>query len=537
MSASGDRGYGGEQNMGFYWGERGYFLIDGPSGAAGHAGNAAGFDGVAYNPATGHMVIYDNKAYARAGKVYDASAISTNLAKNLDSLIAKTHTLTDMPRQQDILRDLTSARAAVGNGSAWPKNVQIAVSNASGQSTGVGGKLEKAGVVFINYNAAPSPRPAPPRADAQRGTSASTGTAWEGPGGTPGFDDSKINGIAGAIKELWAVAEKMSMMIAAREALADIKAHENEIAELQAAYPMYHIWLTVSFTYSLGNGEQPKIYRYLAPVSIKVGGSAPKMQIGRVRDFHQNLLLPAVKSSVSEAKAAPASAPSGPAWMSTYATIKMHLEGDSTSWRAENPGRAHQYLNGCPMPDMLAICAELLKSAPQQFRLLENTVWNPYGIYNARNAAAIQAARVRTNSSGDKFADFKAACKELPVLPDDQQKAIQQFLAPPKADDGPSPLEKARALLPGTWDVWIGNKGEGWNGLFSFSANGQAAWASKDAPGSKTWGGWSINKSQVAWKYNAAGDIRTFVVGLPLVTTDAKGVILPSGQGWFSMSK
>src|SRR5690242_8724017 len=45
-----DRGHAGEQSMGFYWGERGYFLVEGPSGAGGHAANARGFDGVAFNP-------------------------------------------------------------------------------------------------------------------------------------------------------------------------------------------------------------------------------------------------------------------------------------------------------------------------------------------------------------------------------------------------------------------------------------------------------------------------------------------------------
>ena len=75
-----DRGFSGEQSMGFYWGERGYFIVDGPSGAGGHAANASGFDGVAFNPNTGHMVIYDNKAFARAGNVYSATAISDNLS-------------------------------------------------------------------------------------------------------------------------------------------------------------------------------------------------------------------------------------------------------------------------------------------------------------------------------------------------------------------------------------------------------------------------------------------------------------------------
>lgn len=129
-NASGDRGHAGEQSMGFYWGERGYFLIDGPSGGGGHAANAAGFDGVAFNPLTGHMVIYDNKAFARSGNVYSATAISENLAKNLDTMHARVSARPDIPQQSTILANLTAARAAVtpASGADWPKNVQLAVS-------------------------------------------------------------------------------------------------------------------------------------------------------------------------------------------------------------------------------------------------------------------------------------------------------------------------------------------------------------------------------------------------------------------------
>jgi hypothetical protein len=46
-----------------------------------------------------------------------------------------------------------------------------------------------------------------------------------------------------------------------------------------------------------------------------------------------------------------------------------------------------------------------------------------------------------------------------------------------------------------------------------------------------------VTKGQLSWKFKAAGDFRTFVVKLPLKRHDAKGTILPEGQGWFSMSK
>jgi hypothetical protein len=42
--------------------------------------------------------------------------------------------------------------------------------------------------------------------------------------------------------------------------------------------------------------------------------------------------------------------------------------------------------------------------------------------------------------------------------------------------------DEAKKLLVGTWDVWIGNKGQGWNGLFKFTAKGGASWAEKAAP-------------------------------------------------------
>jgi hypothetical protein len=180
-TGTGPRGHAGEQSMGFYWGERGYFLVEGPSGAGGHPANAPGFDGVAYNPSTGHLVIYDNKAFARGGNVYDASAISKNFARNLGTLIGRVQNLSDMPQQQQILNKLTAARASLDSPTPWPEDVQVAVSNASGQSSGVGGKLANGRISFIDYYAAPSPKPAP--AQPKGPSNASTGKAWQGPGG------------------------------------------------------------------------------------------------------------------------------------------------------------------------------------------------------------------------------------------------------------------------------------------------------------------------------------------------------------------
>jgi hypothetical protein len=75
MPPSHARGYAGEQSMGFFLGERGYFFVEGPSGAAGHGVTTSGFDGVAFNPSSGHLIIYDNKSFARAANVSTATAV------------------------------------------------------------------------------------------------------------------------------------------------------------------------------------------------------------------------------------------------------------------------------------------------------------------------------------------------------------------------------------------------------------------------------------------------------------------------------
>jgi hypothetical protein len=153
------RGYAGEQNMGFFLGERGYFFVEGPSGAGGHGITSAGFDGVAFNPETRQLIIYDNKSFARSGNVASASAIDPrrNLLQNLHGLICRVRNMSGLPNQSEIVDLLKRTRDAVDRGAAWPPSVQIAASNASGRSTGVSSRLGSLGVKFIDYYGAPRP--------------------------------------------------------------------------------------------------------------------------------------------------------------------------------------------------------------------------------------------------------------------------------------------------------------------------------------------------------------------------------------------
>lgn len=149
------KGYAGEQSMGFYFGERGYFIVEGPSGAGGHSITSHGFDGVAFNPETKDLIIYDNKAYKKLGSVGSASAIEKNLEQNMEELIervSKSSAGREMPHSGEILQQLRRALKAVKEGKGWPKSVRLAISNASGNSLKISKKLSGAGIKWINHN-------------------------------------------------------------------------------------------------------------------------------------------------------------------------------------------------------------------------------------------------------------------------------------------------------------------------------------------------------------------------------------------------
>ena len=153
-----DKGFFGEQGSGFYLGAQGYYFVDGPSGAGGHAANAGGFDGIAYNPKTGDLIIYDNKTYARAGNVASGTAIDpkVNLVQNLDALIAKVEKMSILPDQSAILAKLKATRASISAGTvAPPPGVRIAITNFGGRSGGVSGPLGGRGITFIDMSQSP----------------------------------------------------------------------------------------------------------------------------------------------------------------------------------------------------------------------------------------------------------------------------------------------------------------------------------------------------------------------------------------------
>jgi hypothetical protein len=156
MHAPHAKGYLGEQTAGFLLGQKGYVILDGPSGSGGHGITAPGLDGAAFNPKTDDLLIYDNKSLARSGNVGSASAITSNLPQNLDKLIQSlARARAALPSEEQKLLDravlrLRMARHSLGGVGAWPKNCRLAVTAEAGSSTGIGSSLAGRGVIFVD---------------------------------------------------------------------------------------------------------------------------------------------------------------------------------------------------------------------------------------------------------------------------------------------------------------------------------------------------------------------------------------------------
>ncbi|MBR0806730.1 hypothetical protein JQ636_24550 [Bradyrhizobium japonicum] len=154
-----DRGYAGEQTMGFWLGERGYVIVDGPSGAKGHAANEHGLDGLAYHPQIHEIILYDNKAFSASGTVATAKAQTIDptarLEASLRRQITRVQAITNMPGKATVLQGLQDTLTAVQQGKRWPGNVKVAISNAWGNKTGISRTLQSRGITFIDVNQAP----------------------------------------------------------------------------------------------------------------------------------------------------------------------------------------------------------------------------------------------------------------------------------------------------------------------------------------------------------------------------------------------
>lgn len=175
-------------------------------------------------------------------------------------------------------------------------------------------------------------------------------------------------------------------------------------------------------------------------------------------------------------------------------------------------------------------------------QLRETMVWETV-IYNKSewNAAGAKMARLSNDPDAWKKAKFEHVT-HIHIQWSDHQKDIDGFynalVEKLKGDaETLSGIESLNSVLPGRWELWIGDPGAGWHGLLKFNAGGGVTWAPFDKPAEEHPGDWLVKDKQLQFKFRTPGDIRTFVCNLPLTGADAPGTILPAGQGWFSMTR
>ena len=150
MSPAHAGGAMGEADTAFMIGKSGMEVVTGPAGPSGHGLTQCGFDCVAFRPSTEEVWIIDNKASGAARKIGDASAITENLAQNLERSIGEIKGIPDFPKKAIVLQKLEDSLTAVKAGKQLPSGVRLVVTNAGGYATGVGKKLAAKGVEFVD---------------------------------------------------------------------------------------------------------------------------------------------------------------------------------------------------------------------------------------------------------------------------------------------------------------------------------------------------------------------------------------------------
>jgi hypothetical protein len=156
----------GELDAAFYLGQRGFHIFLGPGGVGGHQLTAHGFDIVAFNPQTGELWIVDNKASGGTSTVQSASAITTNLAQNIERAIRDIQRQPASPHRQRVLDLLRASQRAIRSGGTLPRRVSLVVTNAGGYHSGVSARLRRLGIRFVDVTG-PSTR-STRRADVRR---------------------------------------------------------------------------------------------------------------------------------------------------------------------------------------------------------------------------------------------------------------------------------------------------------------------------------------------------------------------------------
>lgn len=286
----------------------------------------------------------------------------------------------------------------------------------------------------------------------------SLGKAWQGPGGTPGFNTSTITNIANAVELLQNYAQTWSMINEFAEAWADFLDHEDDVRREQQLGPEYPVYVRFSWIVHWENVPQmPKQWEYLGLEIKNGGGGKPYAQwAGNARSY----LMTIPQLVIGKPKPPPPQAPG--TWRDLFTTVMGALT--TTHTEGADPQRAARLLNGYAMYDVLPILSELLRINGPMFNKVEQALyWSGTNVGTERLQIAFTAVRLKPNGP-TAMTNFKVACPQAANLPKDQQENIAQFL------EGSKP---ALASPAGEWNVRVGGK---WHWIYKFDGYGNVSW-------------------------------------------------------------
>jgi hypothetical protein len=401
----------GEQDAGFLLGEAGYFVVEGPSGAGGHAANAPRPDGVAYNPQTRDMIIYDVKYYLRAKNVNVGK--STALVENLDptyfdGLIQAVRARPDIPEQQEIISRLQFCKAGLATRS-WPAHTRVAIVRTSGQAAGITSNLASKNVVFIDLNADPT---------VQRGKYLKS-TKRSPKGGTP----SGVPDIGGLIQGAHAfiktgLAEHWGTE-AVSNAIREYNSKEKDIHKLRRTNPGCGVRVVFYFQVQRGvNNDFPDYVEYIGlNYQTRPGGRA-------VPPYYQPLERARTVEYIIDFPSDPAAKRPEPGHANQLELIMQELsQPDYVA--------AYKRLNGCSMDDMLRVLDHVRRSGRFN-ELLDRFSSSAIGVYRERILVALTAVSFKGQFTGLKrLREDKSVGPTYQSLPSDQRAAIDKYLSAP----------------------------------------------------------------------------------------------------------
>lgn len=186
--------------------------------------------------------------------------------------------------------------------------------------------------------------------------------------------------------------------------------------------------------------------------------------------------------------------------------------------------------------DLVRLFRRLVADMQWAWLIYNQKQWSPSGaetprIFRAKrsdeSAAAYALDKMRFEHVTHIHIEWELHKRDFDGFEDALSSALSDEL------DSIAELDALPAKLDGTWNVKIGD----WAGFFKFTESGNVTWHSTRGGTAGGTGRWNVDTlGKLRWKFGG-GDIRIFQADLPIEPQSVSGQILPSGQGWFTMSK